>query len=105
MLLIYGVLLNVGGLLLIFSGAFWYCRDLTTQGLQPRPSVLKVALLGASFVHSATVFGCNLIAAFSSLKRVFFGFFPKFYDFAKGDCCVSRACCVSRGFSLTWIDS
>jgi hypothetical protein len=25
MLLIYGVLLNVGGLLLIFSGAFWYC--------------------------------------------------------------------------------
>jgi hypothetical protein len=26
MLLIYGVLLNVGGMLLIFSGAFWYCR-------------------------------------------------------------------------------
>jgi hypothetical protein len=25
MLLIYGVLVNVGGLLLIFSGAFWYC--------------------------------------------------------------------------------
>jgi hypothetical protein len=27
MLLIYGVLLNVGGMLLIFSGAFWYCSD------------------------------------------------------------------------------
>jgi hypothetical protein len=49
MLLIYGVLLNVGGLLLIFSRAFWYCiflshgksKSLTKSPLPPFLPVLK----------------------------------------------------------------
>jgi hypothetical protein len=38
MLLIYGVLLNVGGLLLIFSGAFWYCTF--TPNTKPNATIL-----------------------------------------------------------------
>jgi hypothetical protein len=41
------------------------------QHSQPRPQVLEVASLGDSCVCSATVFGCNLIAAFFSSKRDF----------------------------------
>jgi hypothetical protein len=90
-----------------------------------RPSVLKVALLGNNcvisatgssrkpdfaqfagahwrslsgwFTRGATGFGSKSIAAFSLLKR-------NFCAFAKGDCCVSRACCICRGFRLTLND-
>jgi hypothetical protein len=36
MLLIYGVLLDVGGLLLIFSGVFWYCTVVKKGGFEQR---------------------------------------------------------------------
>jgi hypothetical protein len=49
-----------------------------TQHSQPRPQVLKVASLGDSCVRSATMFGCNLIAAFFSSKRDFPDLFRNF---------------------------
>jgi hypothetical protein len=48
------------------------------QHSQPRPQVLKVASLGDPCVRSATVFGCNLIAAFFSSKRDFPDLFRNF---------------------------
>jgi hypothetical protein len=47
MLLIYGVLLNVGGLLLIFSGAFWYMYHSIETRLVP--SFFRVFRFVSSF--------------------------------------------------------
>jgi hypothetical protein len=54
--------------------------DVVAEGLIPciRQQVLKVASLGDSCVRSATVFGCNLFAAFFSSKRDFPDLFRNF---------------------------